>query len=127
MKLTTLHKLFATLLVVFVCSFAIQAQTVTKETTKKSSLSATSSKAETTPVKAVDKDVKTTTRVNAKSDTDHDKAKSDKDHDKVKPSERDYKDTKKHSSKDLDKKKMTPDNKKDQEKKKSLDATGGKK
>ena len=118
MKLTNLHKLLATLLVVFVCSFTVQAQTVTKETTEKASLSTTSSKAETTTVKAVDNDVKTATQVTAK---------SDKDCDKVKPSERDCKDAKKHSSKDSDKKKMTPRNKEDQAKKKSLETTGEKK
>jgi len=118
MKLSNIQKFIATLLVVFICSFTVQAQTVTKETTKKTSLSTTSSKTETTTVKAIDNDVKTATQVNAK---------SDKDCDKVKPSEKDCKDAKKHSSKDCDKKKVTSSNKEDQAKKKSIDATGGEK
>jgi len=118
MKLSNIQKFMAAFVVVFLCCFTAQSQTVAKESTEKASISESSRPVSTTAVNAEQNTIKAEKQV---------KSAAKKDCDDAKPSDRDCAKSKAKSSACCDKKKVAADSKECQDKKKTPASSGDKK
>lgn len=118
MKLSNIQKFMAAFLIVFLCCFTAQSQTVANESTEKASISESSLPVSTTAVSAEQNTIKAEKQVQSA---------PAKDCDKAKPSDRDCAKSNAKASTCCDKKKTVADSKERQDKKKAPESSGDKK